>query len=80
MKTKLLLTVLFSIGIIGITNAQGYAKNDRIGGPRHAEIVRTHEFHKIAVERKISRHERRKMRREERRHHRRMVVRHRRHF
>jgi len=79
MKTKFLLTVLFSIGIIGITSAQGLAGNDRIGGPRHAEIVKMHEARTIAADHRFSRHERRRMRREERRH-RRMVVRHHRHF
>jgi len=80
MKTKFLLAVLFSIGIIGITSAQGLAKNDRIGGPRQAEMARVHEARTIAANHRINRRERRKMRREERRHHRRMVVRHHRHF
>ena len=78
MKTKLLLTVLFSIGIIGITSAQGLAKNDFVGGPRKATIVKVHEPYK--VERKINRHERKKMRREAKKHHRRVVRRHHRHF
>jgi len=78
MKTKILLTVLFSIGIIGITSAQGFSKNERFGGPRHAEIARMHERHEIAADRRISRHERKRMRREERRHER--WMRHHRHY
>jgi len=78
MKTKLLLTVLFSIGIIGITNAQSFAKNDR--GPNRMEIVRTphstvqhqKEVRKSAVSHK--RHNKRKAHRAVKKHHR--VVRH----
>lgn len=79
MKTKLLLTVLFSIGIIGITSAQGLAKNDFGGGPRRTAIVRVHEpSYRVMEDHRFNRHERKRMRREERRHERQM--RHRRHF
>jgi len=80
MKTKLLLTMLFSIGIIGITSAQGYAKNDNFGGPRKTVVIKHEPRRTVMVNHRISRHERRKMRRMERRHQRRMVVRHHRHF
>ena len=78
MKTKLLLTVLFSIGIIGITNAQSFAKNDR--GPARMEMVKTQhsviqhqkEVRKPAFSHK--RHNKRKAHRVIKRHH--HVVRH----
>jgi hypothetical protein len=75
MKTKLLLTVLFSIGIIGITNAQGLAKNDR--NPNRIETVKIqHNEPRREVRKpvhKINRHHR-KAHRIVKRHH--AVVRH----
>ena len=78
MKTKLLLTVLFSIGIIGITSAQGFAKNDRMGGPRQTEMVKVQ--HGPVQDHKISRHKKRKIHRMAKKHHRHVVVRHKKHF
>jgi hypothetical protein len=75
MKTKFLLTVLFSIGIIGITSAQGFASNDR--KPVRVEMVKTHGG--IQSAHKVKRHHHRKVRRVVRKHH---VMRHqeRKHF
>ncbi len=76
MKTKLLLTVLFSIGIIGITNAQGLAKNDR--NPNRIEMVKTQHNEPRKEVRKpvheVNRHHHRKAGRMVKRHH--AVVRH----
>ena len=83
MKTKLLLTVIFSIGIIGITNAQ-YAQNDRVRqGVRSGEITRYEasrlrqdemrlhrDVRRAEADHRLTRREKRELRREQKRHNR----------
>jgi len=87
MKTKFLLTVLFSIGIIGISNAQ-VGQDYRIrNGVRNGELTRMeaaklhHEEWEINRDKRhafadgrLSRRERRELRREQRRHNRHIAM------
>lgn len=91
MKSKFLLTALLSIGIIGMASAQGFSKNDRIGGPHKTVIVTRHEQPRktvmsprkvVIVKHVYARPQKRKIYRIEKRHQRVMVVKHynKRHF